>query len=93
MVSRYYKGSPSEPGPTPETRRIAIKNRRHWRVVVTAEIAETLTPHELYLDYAKQVWVQTVTRKKWLLPVGSYSIEAHIYPGAIIHPLTGKKLE
>ena len=93
VVSRYYKGTPSGPGPTPETRRLSIKNRAHWKVVVTAEIAETLIPYELYLDFASQLWVQTITGKKWLLPIGTYSIEAHIRPGSIIHPLTRKRLE
>lgn len=92
MVSRYYKGTPSEPGPTEGTRRLPIKNRAHWRVIVSAEVALTLTPYELYLDFANQLWVQSVTRKKWLLPLGTYSIEAHVQPGAVIHPLTRKRL-
>ncbi len=92
MVSRYYKGTPSEPGPTPGTRRLPIKNRVHWKVIVSSEVALTLTPYELYLDFANQLWVQSVTRKKWLLPLGTYSIEAHVQPGATIHPLTKKRL-
>jgi hypothetical protein len=92
MVSRYYKGTPSEPGPTDATRRVPIKNRAHWRVIVEYDVAEMLKPYELYLDHANQLWVQAVTGKKWLLPLGTYSIEAHIRPGAVIHPLTRKRL-
>lgn len=69
-----------------------IKNRAHWRAIVTAEIAETLKPYELYLDYANQLWIQAVNRKKWVMPPDTYSIEAHVQPGAVIHPLTRKRL-
>lgn len=93
MVSRYYKGTPSEPGPTPETRRVPIKNRYRWKVVVSAEVAEMLKPYELFMDQAKQLWVQSVTRKKWRLPPGNYSIEVFVYPGMKFHPLTGERLE
>lgn len=93
VVSRYYKGTPVEAGPTESTRRLAIKNRIHWRLVVSAEIAETMKPYEIYLDFASRVWVQNVLGKKWRLPVGEYSIEAHIREGMVIHPLTKKRLE
>jgi len=90
----YFRGSPSTPGPTPDTVRLPVRNRRHWRIIISRVLADNISlTHELYLDHANQVWAQNIVKKKTLLNPTDYQIEPFLYPGTKVHPLTKQKLE